>query len=80
MTLDEAIESMRAKISAASPGAQVKVVKMSDEEARLTVLAPASDIQGIKEATFLPAMDFLNHEGFDLQVQIYDQSAPPLTA
>jgi hypothetical protein len=80
MTLDEAIDSMRAKISAASPGAQVKVVKMSDEEARLTVLAPAGDIQGIKDATFLPAMDFLNNEGFDLQVQIYDQSAPPLTA
>lgn len=80
MTLDEAIDSMRAKISAASSGAQVKVVKMSAEEARLTVLAPAADIQGIKEATFMPAMDFLNNEGFDLQVQIYDQSAPPLTA
>lgn len=80
MTLDQAIESMRAKITAASPGAQVKVVKMSDEEARLTVLAPAGDLQGIKEATFMPAMDFLNNEGFDLQVQVYDQAAPPLTA
>jgi hypothetical protein len=80
MTLDEAIQTMQAKISAASPGAQMKVIKMSDEEARITVLASASQIQAIKEATFMPAMDLLNTEGFDIQVQVYDQDAPPLQA
>ena len=52
---------------------------MSDEEARITVLAPAGDIPKIKDATFQPAMDFLNNEGFDIQVQVYDKDAPPLT-
>ncbi len=79
MSIDDAIKEMQSKITAVSGGAQVKVIKMSDEEARLTVLALAGDIQKIKDATFQPAMDFLNQEGFDLQVQVYDQDAPPLT-
>jgi hypothetical protein len=78
MTIDEAIKSMQAKITATSAGAQMKVVKMSDEEARITVLAPTGDILAIKDATFMPAMDFLNNEGFDIQVQVYDKDAPPL--
>ena len=80
MALDDAIKTMQSKITAASAGAQMKVVKMSDEEARITVLAPAGDLQAIKNATFMPAMDFLNNEGFDIQVQVYDQDAPPLQA
>jgi hypothetical protein len=80
MTLDDAIKTMQSKIIAASAGAQMKVVKMSDEEARITVLAPAGDLQAIKDATFMPTMDLLNNEGFDLQVQVYDQDAPPLQA
>jgi hypothetical protein len=71
---------MRSKIVAASAGAQMKVIKMSDEEARISVLAPAGDIQAIKDATFMPAMDFLNNEGFDIQVQVYDKNAPPFSA
>jgi hypothetical protein len=78
MTLDDAIKDMQSKISAASPGAQMKVVKMSDEEARITVLAPAGEMQAIKDATFMPCMDLLNNEGFDIQVQVYDKDAPPL--
>jgi hypothetical protein len=78
MTLDDAIQDMQAKITAISAGAQVKVVKMSDEEARLTVLAPAGDIQKIKDGMFQPAMDYLTKEGFDIQVQVYDKDAPPL--
>ena len=78
MSLDDAIKIMQSKITAASAGAQMKVVKMSDEEARISVLAPAGDIQAIKDATFMPAMDFLNNEGFDIQVQIYDKDAPQL--
>lgn len=80
MTLEDAIKDMQAKITAASADAQMKIVKMSDEEARITVLAPAGEIQAIKDATFMPAMDFLNNEGFDIQVQVYDRDAPPLTA
>jgi len=80
MSIDDAIQEMQSKIISACSGAQIKVVKMSDEEARMTVISPASDIQKIKEATFMPAMDFLNNEGFDIQVQVYDKDAPPLTA
>ena len=78
MSIDDAIKEMQGKISAVSGGAQMKVVKMSDEEARITVLAPAGDIQKVKDATFQPAMDFLTQEGFDIQVQVYDKDAPPL--
>ncbi|PKN95512.1 MAG: hypothetical protein CVU44_02155 [Chloroflexi bacterium HGW-Chloroflexi-6] len=78
MTLDDAIKEMQSKISAASASAQMKIVKMSDEEARITVLAPAGEIQAIKDGTFMPAMDLLNNEGFDIQVQVYDKDAPPL--
>jgi hypothetical protein len=79
MSLDDAIKDIQAKITAASGGAQMKVVKMSDEEARITVLAPAEEIQTIKNVTFMPALDYLNKDGFDIQVQVYDKNAPPLT-
>ena len=78
MSIDDATKDLQSKISAASAGAQMKVVKMSDEEARITVLAPAGDIQKIKDAVFQPAMDFLTKEGFDIQVFVYDKDAPPL--
>lgn len=80
MSIDDAIKEMQSKISAACGGAQMKVVRMSDEEARITVLAPAGDIQTIKDVTFMPAMEFLNNDGFDIQVQVYDKDAPPLSA
>lgn len=80
MSIDDAIKEMQSKITAACAGAQMKVARMSDEEARITVLAPAGDIQAIKDATFMPAMDLLNNEGFDIQVQVYDKDAPPLSA
>ena len=50
--------------------------KMSDEEARLSVYAPADDMQKIKDATFQPAMDVLNTDGMDVQVFVYDVSTP----
>ncbi|HEY3474393.1 MAG TPA: hypothetical protein VGK56_07255 [Anaerolineales bacterium] len=78
MSLDEAIQQMNDRIKAASPGAEIKVVKMSDEEARLSVYAPAGDIQTIKDATFMPAIELLNNEGLDIQVFVYDKDAPPL--
>jgi hypothetical protein len=78
MSLDEAIQQMSDKIKAACPGAEIKSVKMSEEEARLSVYAPASDIQKIKDATFMPAIELLNNDGLDIQVFVYDKDAPPL--
>jgi hypothetical protein len=78
MTLDDAIKQMNEKINGACPGAEIKSVKMSDEEARLSVYAPAGDMQKIKDATLQPAIDLLNNEGMDIQVFVYDKDAPPL--
>ena len=78
MTVDQAIQEMQSKISAACAAAQMKVTKMSDEEARITVHAPAGDMQKIKDATFQPALDFLNKDGLDIQVFVYDKDVPPL--
>jgi hypothetical protein len=78
MKLDDAIEQVKAKISAVSKGAEMKAVKMSDEEARLTVLAPKTDLQVIKDITFRPVLDLLNNYGLDIQVLVYDKDAPPL--
>lgn len=78
MSLEEAIQQMSDKIKTVCPGAEIKVVKMSDEEARLSVYAPAGDIQNIKDATFQPAIDLLNSDGLDIQVFVYDKDTPPL--
>ncbi|MBV6400917.1 MAG: hypothetical protein CNIPEHKO_01212 [Anaerolineales bacterium] len=78
MSLDDAIKQMTDAIKAACPIAEVKTTKMSDEEARLSVYAPAGDMQKIKDATFQPAIELLNQEGMDLQVFVYDKDAPPL--
>jgi hypothetical protein len=77
MSIDDAIKLMQAKISGASSAIVVKVVKMSDEEARISVYAPVGDMQKIKDATFQPAIDLLNKEGMDVQVFVYDINASP---
>ncbi len=76
MSIDDAIQKMTDLIKAASAGAEIKAAKMSDEEARLSVYAPADDMQKIKDATFMPAMDMLNTDGMDVQVFVYDVSTP----
>jgi hypothetical protein len=73
MNIDDAIQQMTDKIKAACASAEVKAVKMSDEEARLSVYAPAGDIQKIKDATFQPAIDLLNKDGLDIQVFVYEK-------
>ena len=78
MTLEEAIKQMTETMKAACASAEVKAVKMSDEEARLSVYAPAADMQRIKDATFQPTLDLLNKDGMDIQVFVYDKDAPPL--
>ncbi len=78
MTIDEATTEMQSKIRAACAAADMRVVRISDEEARITVLAPTGEIQKIKDATFQPVIDFLNKDGLDIQVFIYDKDAPAL--
>ena len=73
MSIDDAIKQMTDKIKAACGSAEVKVAKMSDEEARLSVYAPAGDMQAIKDASFMPAMDLLNNDGMDVQVFVYEK-------
>ena len=73
MSIEDAIKQMTDTIKAVCAGAEVKVAKMSDEEARLSVYAPAGDMQAIKDATFMPAMDLLNTDGMDVQVFVYEK-------
>jgi hypothetical protein len=79
MSIDQAIEQIQATIKSVSPGAEIKVVKMSDEEARISVYAPTGEIQAVKDATFQPVLDLLV-EGLDLQVFVYDKDNPTPTA
>jgi len=79
MSIDEAIEQIQLTIHTASPSAEIKVVKMSDEEARISVYAPASEMQAVKDATFQPVLDLLI-EGLDVQVFVYDKDNPSPTA
>lgn len=77
MALDDAIKQMSDKIKAACGSAEIKTVKMSDEEARLSVYAPAADMQKFKDAAFQPAPDLLVSDGLDTQVFVYDKDSPP---
>ena len=78
MTLEDAIKQMIDIIKSACGSADVKTVKMSDEEARLSVYAPAADMERIQVATFQPSINMLNSDGLDIQVFVYDRDAPPL--
>jgi len=79
MSIDQAIDQIQTIIQAASPTAEIEVVKMSDEEARISVYAAAGEIQAVKDATFQPVMDLLI-EGLDVQVFVYDRDNPTPTA
>jgi len=78
MSIDDAIKKMTDLIKASCGSAEIKAAKMSDEEARLSVYAPAGEMQKIKDSTFQPAIDMLNSDGMDVQVFVYDKDAPPL--
>lgn len=79
MSIDDAIEQIQLTIHASSPSAETKVVKISDEEARISVYAPAGEIQAVKDSTFQPVLDLLI-EGLDVQVFVYDRDNPTATA
>ena len=76
MSIDDAMKKMTDIVKGACGGAEVKAVKMSDEEGRLSVYASAGDMQKIKDAAFQPAMDMLNKDGMDVQVFVYDATTP----
>lgn len=73
MSIEDAVQKMMEIIKAACADAEVKVAVMSVEEARLSVYAPAGDMQSIKDAAFTPAMDLLNNDGMDVQVFVYER-------
>ena len=75
MSLDAAIKQIQLTIKATSAGTDIKVVKISDEEARISVYAAAGDMQAIKDATFQPVLDLLV-DGLDVQVFVYDKDNP----
>ena len=73
MTLDEGIAQISEKISAVSASAEIKVAKMSDEEARLSVYAPAEEMGAIQDETLMPTIELLNSDGLDIQVFVYEK-------
>jgi hypothetical protein len=73
MTLDEGIAKIQKTINEVSSSAEVKTVKMSDEEARLSVYAPAGEMDAIQTATLMPTIDLLNSDGLDIQVFVYEK-------
>ena len=79
MSIDDAIKQLQLTIKATSPGTEIKVVKISDEEARLSVYAAVDNMQAIKDATFQPVLDLLT-QGLDVQVFVYDKDNPIATA
>jgi len=77
MSIEAAINDMKARISAVSKGAEIKVVKISEEEARLSVFVPSAETQPVRQATLQPSLDYLNKDGLDIQVLVYDRDHPP---
>ena len=75
MTIDDAIKQIQLTVKATSVGTEIKVVKISEEEARISVYAVAEDMQAIKDATFQPVLDLLT-QGLDVQVFVYDKDNP----
>ncbi|MCS7010870.1 MAG: hypothetical protein N2049_09145 [Anaerolineales bacterium] len=77
MTIDDAVQALTTLIKQVSPSAEVKTVKISEEEARMSVFVGEADVQAIREATFQPVLKYLNEEGYDIQVLVYDKDHPP---
>lgn len=74
MTLDDGIAQIKEKISTVSADVEVKIVKISDEEARISVYAQAGEMNAIQDATLMPTIELLNSDGLDIQVFVYDKN------
>ncbi|MCU0491636.1 MAG: hypothetical protein MUD01_08615 [Chloroflexaceae bacterium] len=72
MTLEEAIQDLSERISAAAPSAVVRVTRVSAEEASMRAYAPADAAEAVKEATRERTMTLLMEHGLDIQVIVYD--------
>lgn len=79
MTLDEAINEISRRVAAASPGAVVRITRVSAEEATVRAYAPASDEAAIKAATQDFTLQLLTADGLDVPLLVYDiaTSLPP---
>jgi hypothetical protein len=79
MTLDEAVNDLKTKVTAISAGAVVKVMRVSDEEARVSIYAPAEHVTPLQDATREPTIQWLAKDGLDVQVFVYDSATtkPP---
>jgi len=79
MNLDEAVNDLKSKITGVSAGAVVKVMRVSDEEARVSIYAPADHIGPLQDATREPTIQWLAQDGLDVQVFVYDSATtkPP---
>lgn len=79
MTLDDAIADIQSCILAVSPGAVLRVMRISAEEANIRAYAPAEHEAVIKDATRDKSFELLTSSGLDVQVIFYDiaTSLPP---
>ncbi len=77
MSIDDAMNDLKARIKAASKSAEIKVVKISEEEGRISVYTVAGEMQVVRTVTFQQVMDYLNKQGWDIQVLVYDRDHPP---
>ncbi len=76
MSLDEAIAEIQSLIAGASPSAAISTAKISAEEARLSVDAPAAEMDRIRDAVRDRMIQLMVSEGLDVQVFVYDRDAP----
>jgi hypothetical protein len=76
MTIEDAINDLTAKSKSISSGAIFKVVKVSEEEARLSVYVPGEHVEPIREATREQAVKLIV-EGLDVQIFVYDKAENP---
>jgi hypothetical protein len=76
MNLDDAIDEVKALILSASASASIKLMRLSDEEARFSVDVPAAEVETVKLAVRDRLTQLLVSEGLDVQVQVYDKDAP----
>lgn len=79
MTIDDAVADLKAKILAVAPTAEVRVMRASDEEARISVYAAAGELGTIQDATREPSITLMTTEGLDVQIFAYDiaSKTPP---
>ena len=72
MSIEDAINNVKAKISSVTADAVFRVKKMSDEEARISVYVAGDKVQVVTDGTRDMVIKLLSAEGLDVQVFPYD--------